>query len=144
MFRFTEPFRKIVSAGAARIAAGCVMALGLGAVPATPQAPTMELLDRIERGAWVLDYRGSAQKQRVCVRTGRELTQLRNPGPKCRRYVVESSANQVTVQYSCGGAGYTRTSIRRESGTLLQITGQGMNKSRPFQFSAEARRAGSC
>ncbi len=144
MFRFTEPFRNSVSSNAVRIVAGCAMALGLGVVPATAQAPTMELLDRIERGAWVLEYRGGAQTQRVCVRTGLELTRLRNPGPNCRRYVVESSANQVTVQYSCGGAGYTRTSIRRESSTLLQITGQGMNKSRPFQFSAEARRAGSC
>lgn len=120
-------------------AAGTVLAM-----PATAQAPTLSMLDKLDRGQWVLRIRGAGEQKRVCVRTGRELIQLRHTGPNCSRYVVEDSAGQVTVQYSCAGNGYGRTSIRRETGSLAQIESQGIADGKPFEFTAEARRTGAC
>ncbi len=120
-------------------AAGAVLAM-----PATAQAPTLSMLDKLDRGQWVLRIRGSGEQKRICVRTGRELIQLRHTGPNCSRYVVEDSAGQVTVQYSCAGNGYGRTSIRRETGSLAQIESQGIVDGKPFEFTAEARRTGTC
>lgn len=124
-----------------------MVAAAVGAVmsmPATAQAPTLSMLDKLERGQWVLRIRGSGEQKRICVRTGRELIQLRHAGPNCSRYVVEDSAGQVTVQYSCAGNGYGRTSIRRETATLAQIESQGIADGKPFEFTAEARRTGAC
>lgn len=124
-----------------------MVAAAVGAVmsmPATAQAPTLTMLDKLERGQWVLRIRGSGEQKRICVRTGRELIQLRHTGPNCSRYVVEDSAGQVTVQYSCAGNGYGRTSIRRETATLAQIESQGIADGKPFEFTAEARRTGAC
>lgn len=125
-----------------------VMAAAAGgaavALPATAQAPSLSMLDRLDRGEWTVRIRGSGEQKRVCLRTGRELIQLRHTGSACSRYVVEDRAGQVTVQYSCTGNGYGRTSIRRESGALAQIESQGIADGKPFEFTAEARRVGAC
>jgi hypothetical protein len=126
------------------IAGGAALASAVLALPSAAQAPTLAMLDRLDRGAWMIRFRGSGEQRTVCLRTGRELIQLRHAGPTCSRYIVEDGAGQVTVQYSCTGNGYGRTSIRRESGTLAQIESQGIADGKPFQFTAEARRTGAC
>ena len=123
---------------------GAVLASLPAIVPVAAQAPSLQMLDRLDRGEWVVRFRDSGTQKRVCLRTGRELIQLRHNGASCSRYVVEDGTGQVTVQYSCPGNGYGRTSIRRESGVLAQIESQGIADGKPFQFTAEARRAGAC
>lgn len=113
-------------------------------VPVAAQAPTLQMLDRLDRGEWAVRFRDSGAQKRICLRSGRELIQLRHNSANCSRYVVEDGTGQVTVQYSCPGNGYGRTSIRRESGILAQIESQGIADGKPFQFTAEARRVGPC
>ena len=128
--------------------AGCLLAGAIPAailvVPAAAQDSSLAMLDRLDRGEWVIRYREGAEPRRICLRSGRELIQLRHRQPGCSRYVVEDAAGEVTVQYSCLGDGYGRTNIRRESGSLVQIESQGIAAGRPFQFTAEARRTGAC
>lgn len=112
--------------------------------PVTAQAPSLALLDGLTKGQWEVRFRGSGEIKTVCVRTGRELIQLRHPGATCKRFIVEDSANEIAVQYTCKGDGYGRTNIRRETSTLVQIEGNGSAASGPFQFMAEARRKGAC
>lgn len=121
------------------------IAAGLAAgISAAAQSPSLAMLDRLEPGQWQIRFRdGSAPKQ-ICVRTGRELIQLRHLGSKCSRYVIEDGRDEVTVQYTCRGSNYGRTSIRRETGSLAQIESQGIAGGLPFQFTAEARRTGNC
>lgn len=102
------------------------------------------MLDRLERGEWTLRYRDGDPPRKLCLRSGHELIQLRHPGPRCSKVIVEDGASEVTVQYTCSGNGYGRTNIRRESGTLVQIDSQGIANGLPFQISAEARRTGAC
>ena len=119
-------------------------AAGVLVAPVAAQAPALAMLDRLERGEWLVRFRGTGEQRRVCLRTGRELIQMRHGNGDCSRYVVEDSAGQVTVQYSCAGNGYGRTSIRRESATLAHVESQGIADGKPFQFTAEARRTGAC
>ncbi|KWV94716.1 MULTISPECIES: hypothetical protein [unclassified Erythrobacter] len=113
------------------------------AAPALAQA-SLAMLDSLDRGGWEVRYRDGSSAQKVCVRTGRELIQLRHKDSGCNRFVVEDEARDVTVQYTCRGNGYGRTHIRKESSGLVQIDSQGIAGGKPFQFTAEARQTGSC
>lgn len=124
-----------------------LIAAGLGVSmfwPVSAQTPALAALDRVTAGEWQIRDRETQEKQRICIVTGRDLIQLRHQGQSCTRIVVEDGAEQVTVQYTCKGKGYARTSIRIETSSLVQIDSQGIAGDRHFAFSAEARRLGPC
>ncbi len=103
------------------------------------------MLDGLEAGRWELRPReAGAEPQRICLSSGRSLIQLRHPDLACDRFVVQDTANQVVVQYTCKGRGYGRTQIKRESARLVQLETQGIANGLPFEFAAEARRIGDC
>ena len=124
-------------------ALGVSIPVALLAVPAFAQS-SLAMLDTLERGGWELRFRDGAAPRKVCVRSGRELIQLRHNESGCNRFVVEDGKSEVTVQYTCRGNGYGRTNIRKEGSNLVQIDSQGIVDGRPFQFSAEARHTGRC
>ncbi|RIV77572.1 DUF3617 domain-containing protein [Pelagerythrobacter aerophilus] len=122
-----------------------VIVAGLAAgVAVAAQSPSLSMLGRLEPGQWQLRFRDGSPAQQICLKTGRELIQLRHQNSKCSRYVIEDGSDEVTVQYTCRGANYGRTSIRRETGSLAQVESQGIAGGLPFQFTAEARRTGTC
>lgn len=134
-------FRKTAELAAAAIFA---VSFAAGAVPSIAQS-ALAMLDSLDRGSWDVRFReGGEAPRRICLRSGRELIQLRHRESGCNRFVVEDGSSAVTVQYTCRGNGYGRTHIRKESGALVQIDSQGIADGRPFQFSAEARRVGTC
>ena len=120
-----------------------MVALGL-ALPAAAQSDGLAMLSGLAKGEWTIKHRDGSADQKICVRTGQELIQLRHVESGCSRFVVEDANSRVTVQYTCPGNGYGRTDIRKETGALVQIESQGISKGMPFQFAAEARRTGSC
>lgn len=131
------------SAIAARIAAGAIVSACLW-IPATAQGPELAMLDTLDPGSWTLRLRSDGSTQRICVRTGRELIQIRHRQPSCDRFVVQDDPGEVTVQYTCRGNGYGRTTIRREGSGLVQIRSQGIQAGSPFSLEGEARRTGGC
>ena len=122
------------------IAVGAALAF---AAPAFGGGPSLAMLDQLEGGKWELRER-SGQPQHICVPGGRQLIQLRHPGAQCSSFVIEDTASQVVVQYTCSGRGYGRTQIRRETNRLVQIESTGIVDGYPFDLSAEARRVGPC
>lgn len=126
-----------------RILAASVGAL-VAIVPAAAQAPELAMLDSLERGSWTLRLRGEEGSSRICVRTGREFIQLRHRQPGCEQFVVQDDPAEVTVQYTCRGNGYGRTTIRREGPGLVQVRSQGIQGGAPFSIEGEARRTGGC
>lgn len=120
-----------------------LLCAGAVASPTLAQS-SLAMLDSLDKGEWQLRFRDGSPARKVCVRSGRELIQLRHSASGCNRFVVEDGRNEVTVQYTCPGDGYGRTNVRKEGPTLVQIDSQGIVGGRPFQFSAEARRIGSC
>ena len=113
-------------------------------VPSTAQDAQLAALSKMAPGSWELRFRPDNSRQKVCIRDGRDLLQLRHPQAGCSRFVVDDTATRVTVQYTCRGHGYGRTQIWREAPHLAQIESQGVVDGQPFQFSAEARRVGQC
>lgn len=117
----------------------------MGAVlPASAQSDSLEMLSKLAKGEWTIKYRNGSTDRKICVRSGLELIQLQHADRGCNRFVVEDDTARVTVQYTCPGNGYGRTSIRRETGSLVQIESQGIESGLPFQFAGEARHTGSC
>lgn len=115
------------------------------AMPASSQRRALAMLDQIEPGRWEIRLRdGSRRPYPLCVDSGRKFIQLRHEGLNCDRLVVDDRTDLVTVQYTCRGRGYGRTTIRRETGRLVQIETQGIADGLPFEFTAEARHAGNC
>ena len=130
-----------MAALAALPAAACFI---LAAAPAGGPAPLPAALDSLSSGSWDVRYRPDNTREKVCVRSGKELIQLQHNAYKCSQFVVEETADRVTVHYTCRGHGYGRTQLRRENDRLVQIESQGIFDGAPFQFSAEARRTGAC
>ncbi|NTZ43666.1 hypothetical protein G7A66_11350 [Altererythrobacter sp. SALINAS58] len=126
------------------LAALLALPVAISGYPAIAQAPELPMLSSVERGLWQLRYRSGSGPRNVCVRSGQELIKLKHGGSDCSRFVVENGAKQVTVQYTCQGNGYGRTSIRKETASLVQIDSQGISGGMPFELSAEARRTGAC
>jgi len=113
-------------------------------LPLAGHAAELGMLDALTKGAWNLRIRDDGAAERICVRDGRELIQLRHKQAGCSRFVVEDSADEVIVQYTCRGNGYGRTSIRREGNGLVQVQSQGIIDGAPFSISGEARHSGTC
>ncbi len=128
------------------IGLGCIAAamLGIGAMPGLAQGNGLAMLGTLAKGAWMIKYRDGSPDRKICLRTGQELIQLRHRESGCNQFVVEDGATKVTVQYTCPGNGYGRTSIRRETPALVQLESQGIEGGLPFQLVAEARRTGPC
>ena len=80
----------------------------------------------------------------LCVGDVSRLTQLQHGTTPCEQYVVRSLPNSVTVSYSCKGQGQGLTTIRKESGKLIQIQSQGIRNNAPFSFSVEGRKTVAC
>lgn len=115
------------------------------AIPAMAQSTNgLSMLEGLTKGEWTIKHRDGSPDQKVCVRSGQELIQLRHEDAGCSRFIVEDAPGRVAVQYTCPGNGYGRTNIRKETGDLVQIESQGIVSGLPFQFAAEARRTGSC
>lgn len=122
--------------------AGALLALAL---PASAQTPGLAMLGQLERGAWQLRDREALLPTRtVCLGDARQLLQLQHPRGDCARYVIEDTANEVTVHYTCPTGGHGRTTVSRETNRLVQIDTQGIANGAPFSIAYEARRTGAC
>lgn len=116
----------------------------LSALPVAAQAPTLAMLDMLERGQWQFTSRDGGPARAICLGDARALVQLRHDRPGCTRHIVEDTPSSVTVSYACGAEGYGRTTIRRETNRLVQVETQGVVRGAPFSDSYEGRRIGPC
>ena len=127
-----------------RIALGAMAMAVLLTVPLVAHSAELGMLATLAKGGWDLRIRDDGSQQRICLRDGNELIQIRHKQTGCSRFVVTDEAEQVVVQYTCPGNGYGRTSIRREASGLVQIQTQGIYDGTPFALTGEARHSGSC
>jgi len=139
---FRTKTRRFAGLGAWAALAGLL--LGTLVVPASARAPELAMLNGLQDGRWELRMRDDGSRSHVCLRSGRELIQIRHSQLTCKRFVVNDGPSEVTVQYTCPGHGYGNTTIRRETAQLVQINSQGIEGGAPFHFNAEARRVGGC
>lgn len=126
-----------------QVLTGC-LAAALMAAPIAAQVAELGMLDTLQPGTWELRLRSDGSRRSLCVRNGRDLIQLQHRQAGCTRFVVQDEAEEVTVQYTCRGDGYGRTTIRREGSALVQLQSQGSQGGSPFALVGEARRTGPC
>lgn len=114
------------------------------ALPLAAQVAELAMLDTLQPGMWEIRQRSDGARRNVCIRNGRDLIQLQHRQAGCTRFVVQDDAQEVTVQYTCRGDGYGRTTIRKEGSALVQLQSQGSQGGSPFALAGEARRTGPC
>lgn len=118
---------------------------GFASAAGIAQGPALAMLDRLEPGLWEVTPHGAASNgAQLCIDSGRKLIQIRHSRETCRKFVVEDNAGTVVVQYTCPTGGYGHTKVRFENPRLVQVETQGIDNGLPFNFTAEARRTGSC
>ncbi|MGB7655385.1 MAG: hypothetical protein WBL74_07875, partial [Novosphingobium sp.] len=71
------------------IQAAVIGGLILAAGPILGAGPQLGMLDQLAPGKWEMRDRSGAIAERICVPHGRQLVQLRHPGPLCDTYVVQ-------------------------------------------------------
>lgn len=126
------------------LTAACLLLAAIAA-PLLGQHAALAMLDRLDPGAWELRTRnGEAEPNRLCFGDARRLIQLRHPGAACDRFIIEDLPERITVQYTCPGRGYGRTTIRRDNAQSVMIDTQGIAGGMPFEFVIRARRVGNC
>ncbi|MXO70914.1 hypothetical protein GRI99_04595 [Altererythrobacter buctensis] len=122
---------------------GAFGAAGLAA-PIAAEVSELAMLDTLQPGMWEIRQRSDGSRRNICVRNGRDLIQLQHRQTGCTQFVVQDDAQEVTVQYTCRGDGYGRTTIRKEGSALVQLQSQGSQGGGPFALAGEARRTGPC
>jgi hypothetical protein len=128
-----------------RVLGSATLVAGLASVAVPAQAPSLAMLDTLEKGRWELHERsGTTMLRSFCLGDARALIQLQHTRGGCSRYVIADGDAEVTVHYTCPGAGHGRTTIRRETARLVQIDTQGIAGGAPFSHAYEARRSGGC
>lgn len=125
-----------------------LLSLGAGSAAGSVSADDgTGFLRSLDSGLWQLRAVGSASgaaASQLCLGDPRLMAQIQHGRINCSQTLVDSTANSVTISYSCNGAGQGLTTIRKESGRLVQIKSQGIRNNSPFSFSVEGRRAGPC
>lgn len=133
----------------ANLAQICALAVcayaGFSSTTGVAQGPALAMLDRLEPGLWEVKPHGAqSNSAQMCIDNGRKLIQIRHARETCRRLVIEDTPKSVVVQYTCPAGGYGHTEVRFENPRLVQVETQGIDNGLPFNFTAEARRTGSC
>lgn len=112
---------------------------------AAPAVATPAALAALESGQWDLRSRDAGEPSvRLCIHDGLSLIQIRHQGQTCRQFVVEDTADRVSIAYSCPRTGHGRTVIRVETPRLVQIDSQGVADGYPFALDMEGRKTGAC
>lgn len=103
-------------------------------------------LARLQPGRWQLRDldSASAPPRAICIADPHALLQLEHRGASCSQLVVGRDQRSITVHYTCAAEGFGQTTVRVGSATSARVETQGIANGRPFNFRAEARRAGSC
>ena len=132
-----------------KLALAGLLSLGAGSAAQSVAADDGDgLLATLERGMWQLRPMAgggsAAAASQLCLGDPRMLAQIQHGATACSHLVVESSNTSVTISYSCKGAGQGLTTIRKETGRLVQINSQGIRNNSPFSFAVEGRRSGAC
>jgi hypothetical protein len=118
----------------------------VGVAAALPQLKPINAMAAVQPGLWSIHAldRGESDIPAICVSDTTRLLQFRHPNQTCSRFVIADTPHVATIQYSCPGAGWGRTSVRIISPGQLRLDTQGIADNAPFALAAEAKRIGDC
>jgi hypothetical protein len=110
------------------------------------QQASSSALARLQPGRWqVRDLDApTAPPRSICVADPQVLLQLEHRGASCSQIVVGKDSRSLTVHYTCAAEGFGQTTVKIVSPSAARVETQGIAHGRPFNYRADARRAGSC
>ena len=113
---------------------------------ALPQLQQIKAMMTVQPGLWTIHAldRGESDVPAFCVTDTARLLQFRHPGQTCSRFIIADTSRVATIQYTCPGNGWGRTSVRIISPGQLRLDTQGIADNAPFALAAEAKRVGEC
>lgn len=121
-----------------------VMLLGAGAALAPAMLHSVAL-SKAAGGLWEIGgVPDSKAPVRQCIADIAELAQFEHRGRPCSRSIIDDSSSSVTIQYSCGAAGFGRSQVDVITPRSLRISTQGISGGLPFNYVLQARRIGEC
>ena len=124
---------------AAFILAGMTMAGA--AVIAAPPKPAA--LAQAAPGLWeVAGYPGAKEPARECVADLAQLAQYEHRRQRCTSSLVSDRPPSTTIEYSCQGGGFGRSTLTMITPRSLRVETQGISDNLPFNYVLQARRVG--
>jgi hypothetical protein len=122
--------------------------LGLAAAAAAlslAAAQEPKALAPVSGGLWEISGApGSKAPVRQCVADVAALAQYEHSGRTCSRDIITDEARSTVIHYSCGAAGFGRSTIEVITPRSLTIRTQGISAGLPFNYVLLARRVGDC
>jgi hypothetical protein len=122
------------------IAAGGVAAALLLIAAGQPSA-----LTQAQPGVWEISGApGARAPVRQCVADIAVLARFEHRANTCVAKVIRDDGSSMSVQYSCGGAGFGNSEIEVITPRSLRISTQGISDGLPFNYVLQARRIDDC
>ena len=128
-----------------RAVAALILAGAALAGAAVIAAPRPAALAQAAPGLWeVAGYPGAKEPARECVADLVQLAQYEHRRQRCTSSLVNDRPPSTTIEYSCQGGGFGRTTLTVITPRSLRIETQGISDNLPFNYTLQARRVGDC
>ena len=80
-----------------RIRVLCAAVLLAGALPLAAQSKLLDIFQDLRMGEWTVKYRDGSPDQKLCLKSGEELIQLKHRRSDCSRFVVEDGLSLIHI-----------------------------------------------
>jgi hypothetical protein len=118
-------------------------AIGAAVLLAAAEAPSV--LTQAQPGVWEISGApGLKTPVRQCIGDLAALARFEHRANNCAAKIVSQSATSVSVDYSCGGAGFGHSDVNELTPRSLRISTQGISGGLPFNYVLQARRVEDC
>jgi hypothetical protein len=118
---------------------------GLAAAFALIAAAQPSALAQAQPGLWeIKGAPGTSAPIRQCVADVVSLARFEHRSKACSAKILKDDASSISVQYSCGGAGFGNSEIEVITPRSLRISTQGISGGLPFNYVLQARRIDDC
>ena len=118
-------------------------ALAAGLVLMAASQPSA--LAQTQPGLWeIRGAPGSSAPIRQCVADVASLARFEHRARACSAKILKDANSSITVEYSCGGAGFGNSEIDVITPRSLRISTQGISGGLPFNYVLQARRIDDC
>ena len=118
---------------------------GVGAALLLIAAGQPSALTQAQPGVWEISGApGAKAPVRQCVADIAALARFEHRSKACTAKVLKDDGSAVSVQYSCGSAGFGNSEIQVITPRSLRISTQGISDGLPFNYVLQARRIDDC
>ena len=121
-----------------------VLPAGAAVLALTGAGPRSVLAD-VQPGLWEISGApGAHTPVRQCLGDMRILTRFEHRNRNCTAHVLKDEGSAISLDYSCGGAGFGHSEVEVITPRSLRIATQGISSGQPFNYVLQARRVADC